>query len=233
MRSPISLVLVEAGTGRRAFLGLRDEDVDVALTEADEALVGQADYLHLDGWYADAAIPAARHARSSGVQVSLDAYRLDERTPEWVSLSDVLIATETFPGRFTGTADLEQACDELLGRGPWLVVTTLGKRGCYVRTRELHFYSPGFEIEPVDTTGCGDVFHGAFLYGLLQDWPLPRIARFSNAAGALIGRGYGGREALPSLAEIHAFIEERSEFDGTAGNPSERDGLDNHISEEV
>jgi len=211
MRSPVSLVLVEEETGRRAFLSLRDLDPGFGLTPSDRRLIQEASFLHLDGWYPTLGIAAAEVARRAGVTVSLDGYRVDERTPEWVSLTDVLIATETFPERFTGEGELEKACEELLRRGPELVVTTLGERGCYVKTQDRQFYSRGFQVDVVDTTGCGDVFHGAFLYGLLQEWPLTRVARLSNAAGALTARGLGGRDGIPSLRELDSFLARRSE----------------------
>jgi sulfofructose kinase len=206
VRSATVLVLVEAGTGRRAFVAFKDSEPAFALTPEDSALITEARFLHLDGWYPDTAFQAARLARTVGVPVSLDAYRVTERTPEWVSLSDVLIATESFPRRYTGQTDLAKACEVLLSQGPSLVVTTLSERGCFVATKETQFQSPGFPVEVVDTTGAGDAFHGAFLYGLLQEWDLPSTARFANAVGALACRKLGGRASIPSLSEVQEFL---------------------------
>jgi len=178
VRSPTVMVMVEAEMGRCAFVAFRDPGVTFTLTSKHRELIAGPDFLHLDGWYASAGIPAARLARAAGVQVSLDAYRVDERTPEWVSVTDVLIATESFPPRYTGQSDLAQASERLLSQGPSLVVTTFSERGCFVATKEKQFHVPGFPVKAIYTTGAGDVFHGAFLYGLLQNWDLAQTARF-------------------------------------------------------
>jgi len=206
-RSPTVLVLVEAETGRRAFIAFKDSETSLTLTPQDHELIKRAEFLHLDGWYADVGIPAARVARAAGGRVSLDAYKVDRRTPEWVSVTDILIATESFPQRYTGQSDLIDASRILLSQGPSLVVTTLSERGCLVATAEGHFYVPGFAVRVVDTTGAGDVFHGAFLYGLLQNWDLAWTARFANAAGALACRKLGGRASIPTLSELNRFLD--------------------------
>jgi ribokinase len=170
-------------------------------------MIEEAKVLHLDGWYPEIALPAARIARDAGVLVSLDAYTVSEGMEEWVSLSDVLIANESFVWGYTGCQDLEEAACSLLSQGPRLVVATLGERGCFVATCKERFYAPGFAVDVVDTTGAGDAFHGAFLYGLLQGWDLARTARFANAVGALTCRRLGGRSSIPSLDEVEVFLE--------------------------
>ena len=65
---------------------------------------------------------------------------------------------------------------------------------------------PPFPVDAVDTTGCGDVFHGAYIYGLLEGWPLPATVRFAAACAALKTRALGGRTAIPTLDEIRKFL---------------------------
>jgi len=61
-------------------------------------------------------------------------------------------------------------------------------------------------VKVVDTTGAGDVFHGAFIYGLLKKWSLKRIARFANACAAMKCRKLGGRAGIPALREVESFM---------------------------
>jgi sugar/nucleoside kinase (ribokinase family) len=61
-------------------------------------------------------------------------------------------------------------------------------------------------VQAVDTTGAGDAFHGAFLYGLLQGWELRQVARFANAVAAINCCTLGGRHGLPALAEALAWL---------------------------
>jgi len=62
---------------------------------------------------------------------------------------------------------------------------TLGSHGALARTQGQYFYSPGYVVDSVDTTGAGDVFHGAFCYGVLQGMPMLDALEFSNAMAAL------------------------------------------------
>lgn len=211
LRSPTAVVLVEEGTGRRAFIGFRDAPGAFPLTIEDRRAIAEAQILHLDGWYSDTGITAARLARAAGVTVSLDAYRIDDRTPEWISVADVLIATESFPQRYTGQADLVKASELLLDEGPRVVVTTLSESGCMVVTREAQFLVPGYAVKVVDTTGAGDAFHGAFLSGMSRGWDLARTAAFANAVGAMACRGLGGRASLPTLVEVDEFLSTHSD----------------------
>jgi ribokinase len=61
-------------------------------------------------------------------------------------------------------------------------------------------------MDVVDTTGCGDVFHGGYIYGLLQGWDIRQTVRFAAACAALKTRAIGGRTAIPDLPEVEAFL---------------------------
>ena len=71
---------------------------------------------------------------------------------------------------------------------------------------ERSFYAHGFQVDVVDTTGAGDVFHGGFIYGLLQNWEVTEILRFANAVAALKCRDLGGRRGIPALGEVLKFL---------------------------
>jgi sulfofructose kinase len=63
-------------------------------------------------------------------------------------------------------------------------------------------------VEAFDTTGAGDVFHGGYVYGLLQGWGLSETVRFASAAAALKCRKIGGREGIPKLNEVETLLRE-------------------------
>ncbi|MEW5817506.1 MAG: PfkB family carbohydrate kinase [Spirochaetota bacterium] len=69
---------------------------------------------------------------------------------------------------------LKRLSSAILSLGPKTVVITLGESGCLVKTDVLEFISPAYKIQVVDTTGAGDVFHGAFVFGLLKKWNLKK-----------------------------------------------------------
>jgi sulfofructose kinase len=204
-RSQICMVLVETDTGRRSILCYRAAG-ELVLDDADQTYISSARYLHLDGNHMDAAITAARWARADGVKVSFDANRPRPRLDELLPLVDVLIASERFPPAYTGHDDQVRAAASLLEMGPEMVVITLGAKGCLYLWEDRAIHVPGFHVDVVDTTGAGDAFHGAFLYGLLQGWELERTAIFANAVAAINCTCLGGRASLPSLSEVEAFL---------------------------
>ena len=67
-------------------------------------------------------------------------------------------------------------------------------------------YSEGFNVKALDTTGAGDVFHGGFIYGLLQNWEVEKALRFANAVAALKCLDLGGRRGIPTLEKIQPFM---------------------------
>jgi sulfofructose kinase len=82
---------------------------------------------------------------------------------------------------------------------------TLGADGSLARVEGRFVYSPGFIVECVDTTGAGDVFHGAFCYALIESMPVREALEFSNAMAALNCTALGARGHIASLAEAEAF----------------------------
>jgi sulfofructose kinase len=232
-RSPVCICVVQAQTGKRIILCYRGTSGEVDLEPPDRAYITAARVLHLDGHHMNAAITAAQWMHETGgtstvspqARVVLDANRPRPHLNELLPWVDVLITNSHFPTAYTGEPVLEQAASKLLSRrrrrllstatasrrrvggtGPGLVVSTLGERGCLCVTAEGQSYVPGFEVPVLDTTGAGDAFHGAFIYGLLQDWPLERTATFANAVAAMNCTALGGRAGLPRLSEVEQFL---------------------------
>ncbi len=207
-------VYVEADTGERHFSGLAGfaQELD-PLDPADRAYLTAADYLLLDGFHYDAALTAARWMRQAGKTVVYDGSKtagpIGERTRVLLEHVDVLICGEGFAPALTGQADPAAAGRAALAAGPRVVVQTLGAAGCLTSTADDAFATPAFEVEVVDTTGAGDVFHGAYLVGLLHGWDLRRVARFASAVAAIKCTRLSGRAGIPSFAETLAFLAAR------------------------
>ena len=87
-----------------------------------------------------------------------------------------------------------------------LVAATLGRDGVLGLAGGRFLYEPAFEVTCRDTTGAGDVFHGAFLYALLEGWPLARALTFSNAVAGLNCTAVGARGGIPTVAEAERLI---------------------------
>jgi 2-dehydro-3-deoxygluconokinase len=94
-----------------------------------------------------------------------------------------------------------------LGRlGVKTVIVKLGAAGCYVKSAQDSFISPGFAVQPVDTTGAGDCFAAGFLAAICRGQSLADAARYANAAGALATLGLGGADSAPTISQLEAFL---------------------------
>ena len=90
-------------------------------------------------------------------------------------------------------------------------MVTAGERGCWYAERDgevLHV--PAFRVQVVDTTGCGDVFHGAYAACLAWGYPVRRAIQVATAAAGLKATQPGGRSGIPDLPTVQRFLEEQS-----------------------
>ena len=103
--------------------------------------------------------------------------------------------------------ELLDAARRLRGEGPSVVVVTEGENGCWCASPDGDFHTPAF-IAPavVDTTGAGDVFHGAFLLARANGLDLGGALEFASAVAALKCRSLGGRAGIPTMEETLSFM---------------------------
>jgi sugar/nucleoside kinase (ribokinase family) len=164
----LCFVLVEEGTGHRTIIRHMDRRIWLRPEELTREAVCSGRALHLDGYEEDAALQAARWAREAGIPVSVDAEQFTERRDELFRLTDILIVSERYGREVIGREGVGEILEGLMRLGPPCAGVTSGERGSALRYRGEIVHVPGFPVDVVDTTGAGDVFHGAFLYRLLQ-----------------------------------------------------------------
>lgn len=210
----VILVLVHGETGERMFCGFgHTRFKSLTPADLDQQYITSAQYLHLDGCHPEAALQAAQWMHAAGKTVLLDGSStrgpISPQMRALVENSDILICGSGFGPALTGEQDLWKAGEAILNLGPRIVVQTEGKDGSYTTTREEQFHTPAFDVPVVDTTGAGDVFHGAFLVGLLQGWSLRSVAVFSTAVSAIKCTQLGGRKGIPTFEQTLAFLAER------------------------
>ena len=121
----------------------------------------------------------------------------------------MLIAGEGYARGLTGVDDIWKAGNEVLGMGPRTFIETRGAAGCFGITQGEHFHIPAFEVEVVDTTGAGDVFHGAYIVGMMQGWSPRECALFSSAVAAIKCTSLGGRAGIPTFGQTMSFLKGR------------------------
>jgi sulfofructose kinase len=210
-RSTLSGVCVHRPTGQRSFLMHSDARTGLRVEDVDRDYLAGAKVVLLDS-FAPAALAAARCAADAGAKIVFDAAGGggDRATmEEFLSLIDVMIGAEDFGRGFLGRDDPAAAADAIRRAGPEVAIITAGAEGAYVAAAEGASHQPAFDVQVVDTTGAGDVFHGAFAAAMLEGWELPRSVTFASATAAIICRSLGGRAGLPTRDQVLAFLAER------------------------
>jgi len=204
--SQFAFIMVDEATAARTILWTRGSVSRLAAREANLDLVRSARALFIDDLEPEAALAAARQARAARIPVLIDAGSLREGVRELLPLCDYLLASEHFASQISGGWDLRAALEALAAFGPKASVVTLGEKGCAFLSGDDVVEVPGFAVKAVDTTGAGDVFHGAYLFAVLEGLDTMRACVFANAVAALKCRKLGGRAGIPTLAEALAFL---------------------------
>ena len=105
-----------------------------------------------------------------------------------------------------GETEPMRAADALLERGLELAVVKQGPKGVLAKTRNETVEVPPYFVDVINGLGAGDSFGGAFCYGLLQEWPLERILKFANVAGAIVASRLECSTAMPSFEEVEEIL---------------------------
>jgi len=206
--SQFSFVVVDQASGKRTIfwthsnLVLQPQEI-----RRDDILAGTV--LQVDAHHPRAAIQAAAWANEAGIPVVMDAGSLRDGSEELVERTDCLIASALFARRFTGEDDPEKAAHRMFGGRRRISAVTLGEQGCVYVTEDGVFRQPAFEVEVVDTTGAGDVFHGAFSFGLAKGWRFAQIVEFASAVAAIKCTKLGGRAGIPAYQRVSKFLNRR------------------------
>lgn len=209
-----SLGLINPSKGIRTLFYCLDDapTVNPEDMNRDDVLAGKV--IFVDGFQLEAAIQAARWGREAGRRVIVDAELTDPGNDTLVDLATHVVASIGFARSRVGECDFQEAARRLHAKlsatDPDKVVgVTAGAEGSYFISKDEAFFQPVFDVPVFDTTGCGDVFHGAFAFGMSRDWELRKIAQLATAVAGLKCRRLGGRAGIPSLEETQKLLAEQ------------------------
>lgn len=209
--SSIASVIVRKADGARSIIYSPGSSPDAEIGDAEAQLIASSQFLHLNGRHPAASLQACLCAKEAGTLVSFDggAHRYNDETRNIIKYVDICIAAKDFAQQFSGELNIKKSAEALLESGPSTVVISNGINGSYLFTKEIkEYWQAAFELPAiVDTTGCGDCFHGAFLFGLSKSHTVFETIKLASACAALNTRRLGGRSALPYLSEALEFIE--------------------------
>src|SRR5438477_2074701 len=200
-------IIIDRSTGERTVLWRRDECLKVRPEEITEEMIACARLLHIDGHDTPMVARAAEIARRHGIPVTVDVDTIYHGFDRVLPNVDYLIASSEFPTAWTGETDPFRALENIQREyGMKVAGMTLGAHGALARQNGQFHYAPAFVVNCVDTTGAGDVFHGAFCYAVLQAMPIRDALEFSNAMAALNCTALGARGGISSIDEAKALM---------------------------
>ena len=211
------LVMITADADRtmNTYLGITGT---FGAEQLEPEVIGQSDYLYVEGYLAasdegfDAAQAAQANARERGTRVSLSlsdpliVAAFGERMRALVAGGvDILFCNEDEARAFTGTDETDDACcvlDTMVGA----YAVTCGADGAIVWDGGERFRSQGFSVDAVDTNGAGDMFAGAYLFGITHGFDASRSAKLANYASMRVVAQYGPRLEVSLKEEIERIL---------------------------
>jgi sulfofructose kinase len=208
-----SIILVDTRTKTRTILFNAAAVIGASPTEPSEELIRSAGVLLVDHVGIDGMLRAARIARRAGIPVVADLERSDGASfIDLFAAVDHLILPYEFAHRYSGAGDASSVVRALWAEDRAAVVVTCGAEGSWYLTSEEPgrvFHQPAFRVEVADTSGCGDVFHGAYAAGLSEGMAAGERIRFAAGVAACKATRPGGQKGIPSRAEAMRFLQAR------------------------
>ena len=208
--SPFSFVHLEQEGGERTIFHRSGIGLSWPGGRGWEGLEG-CDALLVDGCYPDLAREAASAARARGVPVVADIIP-EPGNLDLVRLVDVVITPREYARKAGFENNMRSALDKIHDMGPKTAVITLGAGGWLASDPSGLTRGDAFRVKAADTLGAGDVFHGAYAFGLAQGWETARCCEFASASAALKCMQLGSRAGIPDLASVMAFLQQHGRF---------------------
>lgn len=211
-------VVVIRDNGQRSFLvGVGKGNIDLSLDQIPLELLDKTRAVSLGSLFflkkldGIGAATVFKAAKDKGVltfaDMTADAYGIGpEGIAEIYPYTDYIMPSYEEAVYVTGEKDPDDIAGYFLKRGVGTCVVKMGSQGCFVKNSKQKFLSESFAINPVDTTGCGDIFCGAFISAALDGMELKECARYASAAGAINATVLGAHNAIRNAGQIREFM---------------------------
>lgn len=202
-------ILVNQRLGERTILVSKSGVTPPDAEDLGPALIGAARMLFVDSTVILPGLRAAGVARDLGVPVIADLERVGDGLPELMARIDHLIVGTRFAGQVVGVAHPAEMASRLSRPGQAACVVTAGDEGCWYvleNDSQVH-HQPACRVPVVDTTGCGDVFHGAYAAALVRGCSIPRAIEVATVAAGVKATQPGGRRGIPNWATVEHHLE--------------------------
>ena len=205
-KSPVAAVLVD-NSGERGIAAYIDSNLYQSTTSLSETLPANTKMVLADVRWPEGGYYSFKLAQKLSIPTLLDIEKTDHpKLEELISLATYAVFSQSGLISFTQEKDITSALHKAACICRGTVCVTLGDKGCMwlegttIRTQQ------SFKVETIDTTGAGDVFHGALALSLSRNSTFEEAARFASAAAALKCTMPGGREGIPDEQKLLNFL---------------------------
>lgn len=154
----------------------------------------------------EAGVMAARIALEAGVEVVVDIERIQENTDSLLEATSHIVVGERFAREYSGSHNYADQVKALRKKDFQKVIITHGEKGCSFSTNGSVINVRGFKVNVIDTTGCGDVFHGAYALAIARNYPVEKALLYANATAAIKAEFMGGRPGIPTKEKLDGFL---------------------------
>lgn len=201
-------ILIDQATGERTVLWQRNDCLRLDPESMTAEKIASARLLHIDAHDTATVAKAAQIAREHRIPVTVDVDTIYHGFDQVLPHVDYLVASSEFPVQWTNERDPFRALEMIQEEFHIPVAAmTLGALGALARVDGRFIYSPAFVVNCADTTGAGDVFHGAFCYAVLQKMPMRETLEFSNAMAALNCTALGARGGISTIEQARSLMQ--------------------------
>ena len=203
-----SFIIANTTVGSRTILTDKSKDMVMKKREIDDDF----DVILLDGYERDFAVEVIKK-NPKAIKI-IDAGSLRESTVELAKMADYVVCSNDFAMEFTkkkidynDMKTLIEIYDDLKKEFSQKIVITLEDKGCFTYDNGYKLV-PSIKVTSVDSTGAGDIYHGAFTYCIANNYDIITTMKMSNITGALSVTKVGGRYSIFSLEEVKAKYEQ-------------------------
>lgn len=198
-----SYIVSNLSNGSRTIITSKNDTID-ELSESIE--IKDANAILVDGEHYKTAIKVLSD-NPNAISI-LDAGRLNEQTKELGKMVTYLVCSKDFAEDFTGKKidcnkkeNLIEIYEILKMYFKTNIIITLEAAGTFTKLEDYEII-PSIKVKAIDSTGAGDIYHGAFTYFIANNYSLRETIRLASITGALSVTKIGSRYAIPSLDKV-------------------------------
>lgn len=213
-----------APDGEKRWISVRKNAADIHMTQIDKTLLTQSNILYISGVELvegkesrNLAIELARQIKGKGGMVFLDP---NIRVPTWkidtevrdtfeqiYPFVDVFLPNEKELEMLGDNSEIQDIAGHIISKGVSSIWLKLGDEGCACYTESSYVKFPANKVKAVDSSGAGDAFNAAVIFGIVSSMTKEAIGIFANQFASYTVTKYGTTQALPSSIEISSMLQ--------------------------